>query len=638
MRKPLLAVIFVVLESAFAAERGIGSPITVDETKSNNTAGGSKWAVVIGVGTYDDPLLSELPLAVNDAKAVAQTLTSVPDGFPADNVILLATGESKDRAPTRANMKRFLKSYFDLAETNDTFLVYFAGHGITTAEDKLCLMTQDAAYADPAFTAFPFSELKAMLDACAAKRKILIMDACHAGKGRSDYVQSDAAIRQMQDAEGLVILSSCDAKERSFEMEDKGHGAFTYYLLEGLRGEADENKDGYVSASEMGEYTSYATSRWAANQGFTQRPLLTIPRMHGSILLARATPVGQPGPPPVMVSKTPAPAQPEEDRVAKDAASAARQSYELNASSTDAAKDEAIRRIVQQAEEAFTNKRFDLAKSHYEQASKTLADMVGRRKVSDSLDMVHIPGGSFTMGNNEGDVDERPAHQVSVSDFEISRYEVTALDYCKFLNAIGKKASGYIVMSSRSTIEQSGGYYSPKSGFENKPASIVTWYGAYQYCEWLTKTLGNGKTYRLPTEAEWEYAARGAEGRPYPWGSTLPSASIANFGKQSASSFAALWDVNTVTAGSTPGDAGILHMAGNVFEWCQDVYAKNYYEKEVDRDPMGPKAVGNTLYVLRGGSVESNSIEELRATARSQSYPVPTQDDPLCGFRVAAKN
>ncbi|NIR48003.1 SUMF1/EgtB/PvdO family nonheme iron enzyme, partial [candidate division KSB1 bacterium] len=201
-------------------------------------------------------------------------------------------------------------------------------------------------------------------------------------------------------------------------------------------------------------------------------------------------------------------------------------------------------------------------------------------------DMVLIPAGTFEMGSNDGDDDEKPVHKVSVDAFYMDKYEVTVEQYAEFLNATNHRKPA-------NWTEQ---LQNPK-----RPVVYVSWNDAVAYTEWLSQKTG--QTYRLPTEAEWEYAARGGNtgygGKPkyrYPWGDDA-SPDKANYrgtgGKDR-------WQGTSPRGSFDPNGYGLYDMAGNVWEWCSDWYASDYYENSPEKNPKGP-ATGD-YRVLRGGS------------------------------------
>src|SRR5262245_32279774 len=140
-------------------------------------------------------------------------------------------------------------------------------------------------------------------------------------------------------------------------------------------------------------------------------------------------------------------------------------------------------------------------------------------------DMVRIPAGSFLMGSNDGLDDERPQHRVEVGEFYIDRNQVTNTEFAHFLAAKGSKAPDgqvwYDVDDNDARIHRRNGKWVADPGHESHPVVEASWYGALAYCNWLGK--------RLPTEAEWEKAARGTDGRKYPWGNDAPDRTRAHF-------------------------------------------------------------------------------------------------------------
>ena len=233
------------------------------------------------------------------------------------------------------------------------------------------------------------------------------------------------------------------------------------------------------------------------------------------------------------------------------------------------------------------------------------------------IGMVWVPGGTFLMGSNDGGIDEKPEHKVTVNGFYMDTTEVTQAEYER-------------VMGVRHWEEFNGELSSgsnPKS-----PAYYVTWDDAKKYCEKVGK--------RLPTEAEWEYAARGGSTTKFFWGDdTSKACSYANIADQSARSQWKSWVVAGCSDGyvriapvaSLKANAyGLYDMTGNVWEWCSDWYDKNYYKNSSSNDPQGPSS--GKSRVLRGGSWFNNG-DVLRITNRFGSNPENRNN--LNGFRCA---
>lgn len=221
-----------------------------------------------------------------------------------------------------------------------------------------------------------------------------------------------------------------------------------------------------------------------------------------------------------------------------------------------------------------------------------------------------------------GDPDEEPVHEVFLDSYWIDRYEVTALDYSEFLNAHPDQSMKYFEPGPAVTIEKSGGRYQPRSGLERYPANRVSWYGADAYCR--------GQGQRLPTEAEWEKAARGPDQRTFPWGEEYPSNDRVTFRRHfSRVGLRAMEPVDSMAAGRSP--YGVHHLAGNVWEWVADWYEDVYYQDSPAKNPPGPET--GTTRVLRGGNWYYKAYY-LRTTYRFNEKPGTF--NIWQGFRCAA--
>ena len=188
--------------------------------------------------------------------------------------------------------------------------------------------------------------------------------------------------------------------------------------------------------------------------------------------------------------------------------------------------------------------------------------------------MVFVEGGTFQMGSNSGYDDEMPVHSVTVSDFNISKTEVTFEQYDAFCDATG-----------RDKPDDEGW------GRGNRPVIYVDWQDAFDYCEWMSKTTG--ETYRLPTEAEWEYAARGgnkSKGYRYSGGNNLDAVGWYNDNSRSKTH---------PVAQKQPNELGLYDMSGNVWEWCSDWYGS--YSSSPQNNPQGPNSGYKGNCILRGG-------------------------------------
>jgi iron(II)-dependent oxidoreductase len=236
-------------------------------------------------------------------------------------------------------------------------------------------------------------------------------------------------------------------------------------------------------------------------------------------------------------------------------------------------------------------------------------------------EMVAIPAGPFTMGSNEGPDDERPLHPLTLQAYSIDRFPVTNAAFAEFLNAqlarSGPVERLYDVNDPDARIHRRGDRWAADSGYENHPVVEVPWAGAVAFCD------SRGK--RLPTEAEWEKAARGVDARRYPWGSELPDARRARF----ASGWNETAPVDAHPAGASP--YGVREMSGNVWEWVSSAYRAYPYRTDDGREDPKPGPVRST----RGGGHDSPS-HEITTTQRGRTLSRnPQSGHHNIGFRCA---
>lgn len=224
---------------------------------------------------------------------------------------------------------------------------------------------------------------------------------------------------------------------------------------------------------------------------------------------------------------------------------------------------------------------------------------------SDGMTLVFIPEGEFLMGSADSDPDaapdEKPQHPVYVDAFWIDQTEVTNGMYMRCVEA---EVCSLPVLPGSEIIQK-----------PNQPVQGLAWTQSVEYCEWVGR--------RLPTEAEWEKAARGTDGRLYPWGDELPEEPAANFDFH----FEGFTNVGRFAEGASP--YGVMDMAGNVWEWTADWYDENYYAESAYENPTGPES--GIIRVIRGGAWNTVS-RAVRAANRHWAYPYR---DDIVGFRCA---
>jgi len=282
------------------------------------------------------------------------------------------------------------------------------------------------------------------------------------------------------------------------------------------------------------------------------------------------------------------------------------------------------------------------------------------------LQMVAIPGGNYTMGNPFDSpshspalfvifgllfkkplwVDQGPLHEVTVDEFDLGKFEVTAEQFVFFLNAasVDHNEKRYVFLHPHGTVCYSHDRWNCAPDAERRAADTVTWYGAKMFCDWLSKQTGD--KYRLPTEAEWEWAAKGKTGRLYPWGVTIEELPADEDGARKLDADVrrrADWGQSPMGAllsphrerrrvGSFPNGAtpeGVCDMVGGVWEWCEDWYSFRY-ETNQRLNPTGPSNGGSK--VMRGG--RENTGAHTETITRLAAPPAGDPGARIYGFRL----
>ena len=321
---------------------------------------------------------------------------------------------------------------------------------------------------------------------------------------------------------------------------------------------------------------------------------------------------------------------------------------------------------------------YDLAKKKWQSAleycpdltgsqMQTLKDWIAKAQSTPSVqtrksyepETVDIKGGTFLMGQSDPDIggtgktkDEQPPHTVTISNFALGRYEITVAQFRAFMEDENYKTDaekeGFSWEWKGGKWEKMNGVYwkhdtqgnlRPESDY-NHPVIHVSWNDAVAYCTWLSKKTG--RNYRLPTEAEWEYAAgNGNRHTKYSWGDGSPSGrnggNVADEDSKKKYNWSSIFDnyydgyADTAPVGQyNPNDFNLYDMTGNVLEWCSDWYDADYYKNSPSSNPQG--AASGTNRVLRGGAWYDD-YNYSRVAIRSTDNP--TIRNYNVGFRVA---
>ena len=220
--------------------------------------------------------------------------------------------------------------------------------------------------------------------------------------------------------------------------------------------------------------------------------------------------------------------------------------------------------------------------------------------------LVRVPAGVFTMGSDDGREDESPPHQVHIDEFLIDKFEVTNEKYLVFVEVTGASQPVHLV--------------NPKFSQPTQPVVGIVWEEASTYCDWAGM--------RLPSEAEWEKAARGESGQTYPWGDDPPSSTFARY----------FGEGGPAPVGSFPNGVspfGAHDMSGNVWEYVRDHYVSDFYRLSPDRNPIAIVGDGEPDHTIRSGSWASPP-EEMRAALRGRFFLIEADlPDSQVGFRCA---
>ena len=259
------------------------------------------WAVIVGVGHYESQQVPSLRYSVADADAVYDFLVASGQ-VKKDHVILLT--DKSERKPTLRNLRWALGTFLARsAKRDDTVLIFFAGHGAPEVDQRgverdglaKYLIPSDADPDDLFATALPMDDIQTIFGRIEAERVVMFLDACYSGAaGGRTFLTSrtrsssldDAFLERLTRSKGRVIVTAARTAEVAVELKELGHGLFTYYLVQGLRGAADTNRDGIVTLQELYEYLEQQVSRRSRSAGANQHPVMKG-EMEGALPLAK---------------------------------------------------------------------------------------------------------------------------------------------------------------------------------------------------------------------------------------------------------------------------------------------------------------------------------------------------------------
>ncbi len=552
-------------------------------------------ALVIGNGAY---AASPLRNPVNDARDVARALSAL--GF---EVI------ARENA-SRTEMLRAVVDFGDRLAGGGVGLFYFSGHGIQVG-GKNFMVPIGADMRSERYVsvdAVDVDTVLAQMDAAKNRLNIVILDACRDNPFGSRFRGVTRGLAPI-DAPAGTLIAYATAPGRFARDGEGRNGVYTGALLTAVREPGLKLEDVFKRVTgTVRRQTGGEQVPWVASS------------VEGDFFFSLSA--GTAAPPPV-VAATPPPEPPrptirEEIRqeLGSLALSARLEGVEVFVGDQRVGATRSGRALVVENLVAGSHRlRARRGDRTWErevqvvanQRTEVLIDIEPLRpeppRTEDRAEMVLVPTGEFWMGSDTGGgEDEKPRHRVYLDAYSIDKYEVTNGLYGHFMAATGRAAPAYWTDNSFNGPTQ--------------PVVAVSWHDAEAYCKWAGK--------RLPTEAEWEKAARGTDGRTYPWGDQW-DASRANSGESNLGKTA---PVGSYADGASP--YGAHDMAGNVWEWVADWYDKDYYKRSPERNPRGPDSGGS--FVLRGGSWGSNPFD-LRTAYRDDNTPDGRFNN--IGFRCA---
>ncbi len=629
----LLFSIFITHGSLVSAQQRGMKPVEVTVEGVTTTLYQQSHALLIGVWNYSNGLPS-LPGVQGDITAVASTLEK--NGF--DVTIVM----NPDRAGLDRAFNDFIGKYGQ--ELNSRLLFYFAGHGYTkkmSYGDELgFLLPADAV--DPnknpntfQSKALPMTLVETYALQIQSKHALFLFDACFSGAVFSPSRAIPEAINYKTTQQVRQFITSGSANET---VPDRS--IFRQQFVRALNGLGDLNNDGYLTGSELGEFLQTNVVNYSYNTQHPQYGKIRRQNLDQGDFVFVMNAATTPGPITNQTQPVKKPIVIEEAQISGAIELSSELSGSLyldgdfarsvNANSRYTLKD------LSAGEHTLTITGNETWEGTVTIEPNGLAKVDARKKTGEQMaSMVLVAGGTFQMGSNAGDADEKPVHSVTLSDFYIGKYEVTLNQFKKFIDETGyqtdadKDGGSYIWIGSK--WEKRGGvnWKCDAAGNirtqndYNHPVIHVSWNDADAYCTWLSRKTG--KKYRLPTEAEWEYAARGGnKSSGYTYSGSNNIGDVAWYNENSGS--------ETHPVGQKQSnELGLYDMSGNVWEWCNDWYGSDYYQSSPTSNPKGPS--DGSGRVSRGGSWSGNA-RDCRAANRSADYP-DNRDNGM-GFRLAS--
>ncbi|MBE9530592.1 MAG: SUMF1/EgtB/PvdO family nonheme iron enzyme [Proteobacteria bacterium] len=574
-----------------------------------------KLALLIGNDTYDDLQLSPLNAPLTDVEDLKKILLN-PDICQFDNVSVLPN-------PSLDKALREICLLFAKSSKDDLLLLYFTGHGVKDRSGELYFAIKETENDLLGGTAIPASSIKEMMNKSNSRRQVLILDCCHSGAFAKGFKGSEmpAITEDTFDVKGYgrAILTASNAVQYAADAdksEGQDHSLFTHYLIEGLQTGAGVKDSDNISVNQLYDYAHQSVLIAQPNM----TPNIFCDRREGQLIIAKNVCHLFQLPEDLLEGL-----QNQDWRLRKWAVDALGELITEGRVEERAAALQTLSKYQSKERDRFVHKsmieiinntilagkpvRKPSVATKQRQAGSVFQDTL--KDGSKGPEMVVIPKGKFRMGDIQGNgcENEKPVHQINIKrSFALSRYPLTFDDYDVFVKDKGMERP------------DDEGW-----GRGNRPVINVSWEDAVAYVQWLSNETG--KVYRLPSEAEWEYAVRVGAETAYWWGDEV-GVNNANCDESGSK-----WSGKQ----TSPVDAfkanplGLYDMSGNVWEWMQDNYYENYHGAPVDGS-VWEDGGGTHLLVLRGGSW-SDFPANVRSAFRTGFFPAFRS--VTIGFRLA---
>ncbi|MGK7898977.1 MAG: SUMF1/EgtB/PvdO family nonheme iron enzyme [Xenococcus sp. (in: cyanobacteria)] len=628
----------------------------------------ANWAICIGINQYDD--LQPLKYAVRDAERMKDWLINQA-GFPESQVYYFSDNAPSitdasvtfEAKPTYATLIRFLDRRFNkpFLKSGDNLWFFFSGHG-SRYQERDYLMFSDSSSNSSLIqqTAISTNFIVERLRKCGADNVMLFVDACREGNKSGRGIE-------LEKEQGVITIASCSPNEFSYEIDALEHGSFTYALLESLDFQGENNcatierlnrrlRDRVREINnyyKKGRQTPRTVIEPASKYHLILLPDYIRPTAHdiavlkidaykaerqGNLVLAEALwkrliKFDQEE---ALACLREIWAKPQRQRTVREADS---ETVPDNSGGKSVNKEAAV--ILQQQEPESKQEvtksvsesvvtpslqvfEFEVVKVNGEGEEVKGEKSQAKYFTEDlsngiTLDMVSIPGGSFMMGSPEGEGDdsEKPQHKVTVQPFFMGKFQVTQAQW---------KAIASLPKVERD-LETDPSYFKG----DDLPVEQVSWYDAVEFCARLSKQTGT--EYRLPSEAEWEYACRAGTTTSFHFGEAI-TGELANYNASYtyANELEGEYRQRTTSVGSfLPNAFGLYDMHGNVWEWCSDDWHDNYVGAPTDGSAW--LNGDNDLSRLRGGSwLDRPDI--CRSAFRNYYVRRFYRNDTSFGFRI----